>query len=128
MKLFKHFLAGAAFALGILAISLTVVGVRAAQLSLFTGPGGSNPVNQPNLLVDLNTLVNNINSALAPVGTGTVPNFMSLTGSTITTSAGTIGFTNPGDWTNNKGMCGGAGVACFIVYDATGTIHYIPAY
>ena len=133
-KWFKNFLAGCAFALGILAVGVTLVGVRAAQISVSGGPAQSNPVGFPPMLGDLVALQNNINTTLAPGGTGTVPNFLSLTGSPITSSAGTIQFLNLGDWSTTLSNCSGATkgntgtTVCLILLDQTGTAHYIPAF
>lgn len=46
--------------------------VLSANLSLFTGPSGTNPINFPAALSDLNTLINAVNTAFAPLGLNNV--------------------------------------------------------
>lgn len=139
MKRFmRYFVAGVFFALGVFAVGLGIDGLRAAQVSTFTGPGGSNPIKFPAVLADLNALINSINATLAPGGTGTVPGLMNITGSpTSTNSNVTVGLSmlqlnNDGSWvigaaTNTACRLTNT-TACLVIQDVSGTIHYIPAY
>ena len=137
-KWFKNFLAGCAFALGILAVGVTLVGVHAASVPLMTGPAGSNPVNNPSVLGDLNSLIVTIQTQITPGGTGTVSGLLNVTGSPTSTpgvETGTLPtmlqFSNLGSWTaaaTSKCPVSASITACLIVSDMTGTIHYIPAY
>lgn len=70
-RLVSLLVAVAAVALAMSGLFLNVQTLRAASLSTYTGPGGTNPVDPPNLVAPLNALINNINSDVAPAGTGT---------------------------------------------------------
>ena len=119
-----------------LAGALMVNGVRSAQLSSFSGPGGTAPViNFPAALADLNVLINSINSTLAPAGTGTV---VSAIGVSHTASANTGGadlsgivqfMANGFQTTATSSYCVGNTAAdfVFLFLDATGTIRYVCA-
>lgn len=48
---------------------------NAATLPLFTGPSGSNPINFPAVLPDMNSLINSINSGITPVSMAPYSNF-----------------------------------------------------
>jgi hypothetical protein len=146
----KHFLAGVAIVAGIAAGGATIDGLRAASLSLFNGPAqsGGNPINFPPVIADLNALINAVNLALAPGGTGTIPGYLNLTGSPTSTNGtispsttdplgpGMLQLVNPGSWTfTTSTKCStpsGTGVTgqnlCLIIQDVSGTIRYIPAY
>ena len=69
----KCFGGGAAAAIGAMAIALSIHGINAATLSLYTGVQGTNPINNPSILADANQLINNINSNAAVATTNTLP-------------------------------------------------------
>lgn len=132
-RLFRHFLAGVAIAVGLFAGGTAITGLRAASVPLFTGPSGINPVNNPADLADINSAINTINAYLAPGGVGLMPGYVALSGTAG--SSGVIQILSAGDWTATTSSCtGGTGgdptntTQCLILYDQTGTKHYIPAY
>lgn len=86
-KLARFFLAGLLFSLGVLSVPLI-----AAQITPFTGPAGSNPINFPADQADVNTVINAVNANAAFAGTGTPFNVL---GAVLTTTQN--GLLGPGN-------------------------------
>jgi|SRR5579864_2832866 len=92
-KYLFSFACGLLFALGAALGLSTVAGVEAALLTVPTGPAGTAPVNQPQILPDLVALYNAVNSNAAFADTNTPSNGIginSLNTSTAGNAAGTF--------------------------------------
>lgn len=69
----KCFAGGAAALVGAFAVALSIHAINAAQLSLYSGVSGTNPIQNPSILADANTLINAINANAAMATTNTAP-------------------------------------------------------
>src|ERR1700676_5464117 len=58
-----------------LAFALATSFAQAASIPLYTGPAGTNPIQFPSDLPDVNGLINNINSSVTPQSMGALSNF-----------------------------------------------------
>ncbi len=134
----RKIFSGIVVGLGLMVGVLVIPGVYAGSLSLFTGPGtATTSVQFPAALRDLNTLINNINSTVAPGGTGTPRTNFLITGGL--SNPGLVQFAGTGAWTANGTVAvtttslGPTGasttiVKWFTVRDDTGALRYVPAY
>lgn len=149
-KLLRNFAAGAAFALGALAIALAVPPIYANTLQVFTQPGAGNPLgglsgnpaNQPQNQGDYNAIINAVNANAAFAGTGTPSlaigvNATSTTGvfptAGQTTSLNLLQFfgaiTTTTSTTNNGINCNiTSATQCLRILDLTGTPHWLGIY
>ena len=145
-KLLRNFAAGAAFALGALAIALAVPPIYANTLQVFTQPGAGNPLgglsgnpaNQPQNQGDYNAIINAVNANAAFAGTGTPSaiigaNITSTTGifnsAGQTTSITLLQFFNAITTTTTTapGGCFYVGATeCLRVIDSAGAFRWIP--
>lgn len=124
----RKFLSAVIVGLGLMCGVLVIPALQAANVSLFTGPAGSNPVNFPAVLSDINKLINSINTTLAPAGTGNMADFIGLN-----STVGVVQFTNSGSFTATTSSCtGGAGLTntpqCLIIRNSSGVTRYIPVF
>ena len=89
MKQLRKILAG----LMVGALAVGSGGALATNLSYFTGPSGTNPIQFPSILTDFNVFVNSVNAALAPLGLNSI--------NTAQTTFGPIGrvYTQTGPFT-----------------------------
>lgn len=124
--LFRKIAAGFVIGLGLGLGALTMTTLSAATVPLFTGP-----VSPSNIQAYLNILVNAVNAALAPGGTGTVPSQLALIGG----NTNLLQFLSTSAWTSATSNCrantGGSPtntVGCLVVQDLTGTVVYIPVF
>lgn len=126
-SLLRKFLNGAIFGLGMV-VSIWAVdmawavgpGINPANpILLFTGPSGTNPANQPNLIGDLNTLINSMNNE--------VFNYLSLGNGAG--EAGELSLTSGNAFSVNT-SCGTltGSMECLLVVDETGRVGHIPVY
>lgn len=124
-KLFRAFLAGILFALGIAAIP----GTYAAGIALFGAPGQSNAINWPPVLNDLNRAILAVNTSIA--------NYLTLNNSTAEAGevalSGTNSFVANGAVATTMTSLGPTGshttIQEWVVFvDPSGTVRYIPAY
>jgi hypothetical protein len=115
-KLFKCFMSGVVFLLGIVTAGFMAAQIQAASLSYLTGP-------QPtaDMVAVINSLIANINANLAPAGTAAMSAFFNL---------GTnLQIVNTASWTAATTSCALSNTkTCLVVVDSSGTTHYIPAY
>lgn len=106
------------FALFLAAIMIAAsAGVAGASLSIFTGPGGTNPAFRPDLIPDLNTLINTLNTHLF--------NFMDVQVSS--SEAGEVYMQNALSWAPHA-SCTTAAKECVVFVDEKGNVVYVPAY
>jgi hypothetical protein len=101
-----------------------------AGLSLFTAPGGTNPINNPSVLADMNKLIVNINAALGSF----------LTFNNSTAENGELAFTSGSSFVANgtvsvaaigsTGVYGTKGIVheWLTIVDEGGAIGYVPVY
>lgn len=122
-KLLRAFFLGAVFSLGVLAVPAM------ASLALFTGPSGSNPIQFPAALADLNKLINTLN--------GEVTGYLALNNSTL--EQGEVAFLNPASTVANGGIAtsvtslgpNGSHTTIqgwFVWVDSAGNVRYTPGW
>jgi hypothetical protein len=140
-NLLKALGAVAAVALVGLGLAFNALETRAGTIPLYTGASGSNPNPSGEIQPDVNALIGQINSSVAPGGTSspltalgfsavatttiqagtsvttTFPQIMTTSAWTTTTSTGGSGFCN---FTNASG--------CFLFFDPNGKLRGIPFY
>lgn len=114
--------------LAVVIMSFGVSYAFGAGLALFTGPGGSNPINQPNLLADLNNLITKVN---AQVTTYLAFNQAGETGEMALPTAGT--WAPNGTTATSVTSVGPVGAHTTVqkwitVVDNTGAVYYVPAF
>lgn len=101
-----------------LCVAVGLVSFSYANISLFGGPtqSGVTVANQPNMISDLNSLVNNANTAWGVLNFGVANETGEMT---LLNGTGTwIGHTN----------CTTAAAECIVTVDETGRVGYIPVY
>lgn len=133
-KLLVAGLCGVAFMAGVAGLGLTVEGVRAGTIALFTGPAGSNPALAPQNLADYNAIINGINGNAAFAGTSTPSQVIGAQNVASTlfslTGGNGIAFVNSANWTSTTGIAASCGVpgafGCLYVIDNNGKVRGIP--
>jgi len=128
-NLFRPFLAGICFAIGLMVAIASVGIVNATGLSLLSGP-------QPagDIVSILNTLINNINVCCSAGGTGTISSALDVSG-----VSGQVRFKGSENWAANGSTAttvtslGPTGSHTTIqrwltVRDDSGVLRYIPTY
>ena len=133
-KLISAFVSGAAFMLGVAALSFPIVAVYA--FTQLTGPAGSNPVASPQNLGDYNSIL----LQAAPAGTGTPSlelGFNPVATSVVASSTGGsytttfLQFVQVQTYTTTTAAGGGkcqftGASGCFTVLDPTGQLRWVP--
>lgn len=131
-KLLRLLAATAAFGL-VLAVSTLWGG----SLTLFTGPSGTNPISNPNIIGDVNTVINGVNNNAAFAGNGqplavigAVQTSSTKLGSIQQGTTTMIQIVNSWAWTSTTGT-GSCNVTnatvCLGIIDNTGVLRWIPA-
>lgn len=119
---FKKLASGFVIGLGLCLAILTVAGIEAATIPTISGP-----VSPSGWQAYLNQVINNINTTLAPGGSGTMASFLTI----LSTGEGQLVSTS--SWsTTTSTKCsfpGGPTVSlCLLIEDTTGTQRYIPVF
>jgi len=125
-QILRNFVYGAVFALGLASVGLALAGNPIPQ---FTPPYGSNPAQNPAIIGDLGTLINNVNNELAnwiSLGNAGETGEIALSSGNAFSGNGTVTVAAIG----STGVAGthGAVHEWLAVVDEAGALGYIPVY